>query len=67
MQLKRPYKLIDLDVLAPDLAAEKVVAFINDYDIEVLNVAGPRASGCPAVYGYTKQVIAKVIKAVSPE
>ena len=37
--------------------------FIRDHEIQVLNVAGPRASKEPEVYGFVKQVLDKALAA----
>ena len=60
--LKRPYILISAAEM-PDtiVVAEKIVKFIQDNDIETLNVAGPRASGLAAGYTFSRGVIGRVI------
>jgi hypothetical protein len=60
--LKRPYILINARE-TPDtvVAAGKIVKFIEENAIEVLNVAGPRASGWPAGYRFASDVISGVI------
>jgi len=56
--LKRPYVLINArETLDPIVAVEKIVKFIEDNNIETLNVAGPRASGWKAGYGFALAVI----------
>lgn len=57
----KPYKLIDIDLVGVDVAVQKVLAFVGDYQIKILNVAGPRQSDCPAVYDFVKQTIKSVI------
>lgn len=75
--LKRPYILINaaemLDSSAMSLtprscsgppfveAAEKIVKFIEENEIEVLNVAGPRASGWARGYGFAWAMIREVL------
>jgi hypothetical protein len=51
----------------PYAAADAVLKFIQDNGIEVLNVGGPRASGWPAGYGFSRAVIAEVIKKETAE
>jgi hypothetical protein len=66
--LNRPCILISArDTPDPKAAAEVVLKFIEDYGIEVLNVGGPRASGWPAGYGFSRAVIAEVIKKETAE
>ena len=61
--LKRPYVLINAAEM-PDLikAADKIVNFIEDNNIETLNVAGPRASGWPVGHAFALGVIGRVIE-----
>ncbi|WP_198043805.1 putative molybdenum carrier protein [Ketobacter nezhaii] len=57
----KPYKLIDIEMIDEVRAAQSLQAFITDHHIEVLNVAGPRHSGCPAMYSYVKMTLDRVI------
>jgi Circularly permutated YpsA SLOG family len=60
--LNRPYVLINARELPdPDRAAAVVLNFIERSRIEVLNVAGPRASGWPAGDRFAFDVIGGVI------
>src|SRR3984893_18408788 len=60
--LKRPYILIDARKTPdPIEAAEKIVKFIEENGINVLNVAGPRASGWAAGYRFAVDVISGVV------
>jgi len=61
IELEKPYKLIDIDVVCIDVAVNKIVSFVSDYKILVLNVAGPRQSSCPSIYNYVKNTIQLVI------
>ena len=66
--LNRPCLLISArETPDPSAAAEAVLRFIEDNGIEVLNVGGPRASGWPAGYGFSRAVIAEVIKKETAE
>ncbi len=60
-KLNNPYKLIDIDLVSTQLAAEEIMAFANENNIEVLNVAGPRLSKCPAMYPFVKEAIGIVV------
>ncbi len=62
LQSKKPYKLIDIDNLTPALAAEALSRFITDYQITVLNVAGPRHSRCPVMYDFVKQCLTTLLR-----
>jgi hypothetical protein len=60
--LKRPYILINArETSDPIVAAEKIVKFIEKNAIQVLNVAGPRASGWAGGYGFALYAISCVI------
>jgi hypothetical protein len=66
--LNRPCILISArEIPDPYAAAEVVWRFIEDNGIGVLNVGGPRASGWPAGYGFSRAVIAEVIKKETAE
>ena len=54
---RRPFLLIDAAEMPVERAAERLARFIGDYDIEVLNVAGPRASGEPRAYATVRRLI----------
>lgn len=54
---QKPYKLIDISLMTPESAAKLVVSFCQEFSVGVLNVAGPRASSCPTMYDFVKQVL----------
>jgi hypothetical protein len=54
---KQPYLLIDAEEVDTRRATARVLDFVSLHSINTLNVAGPRASGEPRGYGYTKEVI----------
>ena len=58
----KPYKLIDIAVVDSSRAVELLSAFVQEFDVRVLNVAGPRSSSCPAIYGYVTQAVGAVIQ-----
>ena len=61
--LRRPYVLINAaEMPDPIKAADKIVKFIEDNNIETLNVAGPRASGWPVGHAFALGVIGRVIE-----
>jgi len=65
--LERPYILINArDTPDPIAAAAAVLRFVEDNNIETLNVAGPRASGWVAGYAFAIKIVAEVIRR-SPE
>lgn len=61
----RPYVLIDSDTTAVEAAAGRVAQFIRRHHIDVLNVAGPRASKQPQIYAYTFAVMNILLHDVS--
>lgn len=60
-QQQRPCQLIDSTQLDVQQAVAMIEHFIAQHQVETLNVAGPRASGCPSIYAYTRDVLAQVI------
>jgi hypothetical protein len=59
---QKPYLLIDAEELDIEHASKKIQQFIIQRFISILNVAGPRASGEPRAYEYTKKVILDVLQ-----
>ncbi len=57
----RPWLHIDLNKSSAFQAAEKIKSWLAENDIEVLNVAGPRASKDPAIYQATVDIIETVL------
>jgi len=62
MEKGRPYKLIDGDEITVERAVVLLSHFIEDRDIRVLNVAGPRATSKPQAYGYTHAVVEGLLR-----
>lgn len=58
---KKPYLLVDTHDLNESRAIEKVWRFILQEKIEVLNVAGPRASSAPNIWAYVNRVLSTII------
>ncbi|MBU59718.1 MAG: hypothetical protein CL543_12635 [Alcanivorax sp.] len=54
---KKPYKLIDIDLVEVPRSAELLDEFVREFKVSILNVAGPGLSGCPGIYDYVKQVM----------
>ncbi|WP_202901159.1 putative molybdenum carrier protein [Methylocaldum szegediense] len=57
----RPYQLIDGNEIRADRAADIIRKFVAEFDIAVLNVAGPRASEESRAYPYVLEVIGAVV------
>jgi hypothetical protein len=60
-ELAKPCALIDIDLVPVDVAPDKVLSFVADHKIRVLNVAGPRQSHCPSIYPYVKHTMHRLI------
>lgn len=58
---RKPKLLIDAAVSSTEHAVAQVIDFLTQNKIQVLNVAGPRASGEPRTYSYTKQLITAML------
>lgn len=58
---KRPCLHLDLLKVPGFFSATEVSEWINDNRIEILNVAGPKASGDPKIYDETKKVLESAI------
>jgi hypothetical protein len=50
----KPCELIDAALMSPEEAARKLLTFVSDNDIAVLNVAGPRATKWPGACDYAR-------------
>lgn len=59
---KKPYLLIDGSGITEDSASKRIKQFIDENQISLLNVAGPRASKEQRAYEYTKQVITLMLE-----
>jgi len=57
----RPWLHIDLNKRSAFQSAEKIKSWLTENEIEVLNVAGPRASKDPAIYQATVDIIETVL------
>lgn len=57
----KPYLLIDAAAVPVNQAIELAARFIEDQNISVLNVAGPRATKAPAGHQYAFDVISGII------
>ena len=58
---KRPFILVDAKRTTKLRAADAVVRFVEEHDLRVLNVAGPRLSGWPKGYAFAMAVVGEVI------
>jgi hypothetical protein len=58
----KPFIAIDAKGMTKLRAADAIVRFIEEREIHVLNVAGPRLSGWPQGYAFALGVVGEVIK-----
>jgi hypothetical protein len=61
----KPVELVDATRESPEQAAARIGTFIGKHDIEILNVAGPRASKQPAAHDYARATVSLVIAAAT--
>lgn len=59
----KPHLLIDGELLSEFAACTSAGKFVANYSIEVLNVAGPRASGHPEAYSYAFGIVSRLLAA----
>jgi hypothetical protein len=62
LQNKKPYLLLDAGELEVGRAAQRIHEFVSEQAIEVLNIAGPRASAAPDLRDYTYIVISSFLR-----
>lgn len=60
-QHQRPCLHIDLNRISPLEAVAEIQPWLKQHDIEVLNVAGPRASEDPLIYEATYEILHHVL------
>ena len=58
---RKPCLHIDLDLNTADAAVEKILLWLRNGAFEELNVAGPRASKDPTLYGHAQRVLTRVL------
>lgn len=63
---EKPVRVIDSAVVEPEEAVERVLSFIDEHGIGVLDVAGPRASGWPGGEAYSRAVMEEVLRRARP-
>lgn len=59
---KRPFVVVDAKLISESAAAAAIVRFVEENEIQVLNVAGPLLSGWPQGYAFVLGVVEEVIK-----
>lgn len=63
IELNKPCLLIASETADPARAAAEIANFVATHHIHTLNVAGPRASKQPQIYGYALAVISQLLAA----
>jgi hypothetical protein len=63
---KKPFIVLDATQITVERASAAILRFIEENEIGVLNVAGPRLSGWPQGYDFALAVISGVIAKVAP-
>ena len=59
--------IIDLEVIPSKQAAvKKIITWSNVNFIRILNVAGPRESKSPGIYGEALEILREVVKGIKP-
>ena len=58
----KPCELIDRNKVAADEAAARALAFVRERNIQVLNIAGPRASEWPDGYDFALRVLSSFLR-----
>ena len=63
-QEQRPHQLIDASTISVEEAAQSISDFVRENKIDILNVAGPRASEWPNGYDYAFRALANFLDAL---
>ena len=58
----KPHVVIDASKISESAAADAIARFVDEHDIKVLNVAGPRATGWGQGYGFAVGTVGELIE-----
>ncbi len=61
-RLGKPCLTVDAELATPGEAAVLVAVFLLRHRVATLNVAGPRASGQPAVYAFVFDMVTRLVR-----
>jgi hypothetical protein len=61
---RKPFIVLDATRISEAAAAKAIMRFIEEHEIKVLNVAGPRLSKWAEGYGFATAVVGEVIRRV---
>ncbi len=64
-RIGKPVLVVDLDGAAMDTWLGEILGWLESRGIRVLNVAGPRESGCPGIYDLALDLVARLLVAGS--
>ncbi|MBI4657012.1 MAG: putative molybdenum carrier protein [Elusimicrobia bacterium] len=59
---RKPVKIVDIDVLGAKKACAEILKFIKETNPLILNVAGPRESKRPGIYGKAFKILCDVFR-----
>ncbi len=59
---KKPFVVLDAKQITESAAAAAIVRFVEENEIQMLNVAGPRLSGSPQGHAFALGVVGEVIR-----
>ena len=62
VEQRRPHELIDPSNVSTQKAAQLIADFVRENKIDILNVAGPRASEWPEGYDYASRVMSAFLQ-----
>jgi hypothetical protein len=61
IQHQKPLLKIDISNIPAHKASSLISKFVDTHKIELLNIAGPRASECQQIYKYVKPLISELL------
>jgi hypothetical protein len=64
IEQQRPHRLIDASTISAEKAVQLIADFIRENKIDILNVAGPRASEWPGGYDYAFRTLDNFLDAL---
>lgn len=64
VEQRRPHELIDASKVSTQKAAQLIADFVRENKIDILNVAGPRASEWPEGYDYAYRTLDSFLDAL---
>ena len=64
VEQRRPHELIDASNVSTQKAAQLIADFVRENKIDILNVAGPRASEWPEGYDYAYRMLDSFLDAL---